>query len=95
MLWELREARLRLPGVAEGDRLHEVHVLHGAVRAGHHVAVVAVEVEALHRVQEQFEAVVALERERERESFDESVSHTHSGAIKRQMRRDFTSFYRH
>lgn len=83
MLWLLREALLRLPGVTERDRLHEVHVLDGAVRTGHHVAVVAVEVEALHRVQKQFEAVVALGRRRRvGESYDQSVSHTNSGAIK-------------
>ena len=60
MLWDLREILLRLPRVAEADGLDKVRVLHGAVRAGHHVAVVAVEVEALHRVQQHLEARIAL-----------------------------------
>lgn len=61
MLWPLLEQLHRLLGVAVAERLHKVRVLGVAVRTGHAVAVVAVEVEPLVRVQEQLEAVVALE----------------------------------
>ena len=74
MLWDLREILLRLPRVAEADGLDEVRVLHGAVRAGHHVAVVAVEVEALHRVQQHLEARIALCREERKRRLHETVA---------------------
>lgn len=60
MLWPLLEQLHRLLGVAVAERLHKVRVLGVTVRAGHAMAVVAVEVEPLVRVQQQLEAVVAL-----------------------------------
>lgn len=66
MLWDGGEVLLGLPGVAEAHRLDEVRVLDVAVRAGDHVAVVAVEVQALHRVQQELVAGVALGRGRGR-----------------------------
>lgn len=60
MLWPLLERLQRLLGVAVGERLDEVRVLSGAVHARHHVTVVAEEVEALVRVQQQLVAAVAL-----------------------------------
>lgn len=67
MLWDLREILLGLPRVAEADRLDKVRVLDVAVRTGDHVAVVAVEVQSFHRVQQQFVAGVALREEIQRE----------------------------
>lgn len=66
MLWDGGEVLLGLPGVAEAHRLDEVRVLDVAVRTGDHVAVVAVEVQALHRVQQELVAGVALGRGRGR-----------------------------
>lgn len=51
-----------LVGVAVVERLDEVRVLRLAVRACHRVAVVAEEVQALVRVQQELEAVVTLRK---------------------------------
>lgn len=66
MLWQLLKDLLCWSGVTESDGFHEVRVLDGAVWTRYHVTVVAVEVESLHRVQQQLKAIVTLEsRERE------------------------------
>lgn len=70
MLCDLREALLGLPRVAEADRLDEVGVLNGAVGAGDHVTVVAVEVQWFHRMKQRLVAGVALGVDRERERRD-------------------------
>lgn len=62
-LWPHLEApRRRLATVAVGEGLHEVGVQRAAVRARHHVAVVAEEVQPLGRVQHRLEACVTLEQ---------------------------------
>ena len=62
MLWPLLEHLQWLFGVAVADRLHKVGVLSRAEGACHPMAVVAVEVQSLIRVQQQLEAIVALEK---------------------------------
>jgi hypothetical protein len=63
MSWPLLVLLQRLVGVAVIQRLHEVRVLRLAVGTRDGVRVVAEEVEALVRMEQQLEAVVALERE--------------------------------
>lgn len=47
--------------VAEAQRLDEVCVLCGAIRTSDAMRIVAIEIEPLLRVQEQFEAIIALQ----------------------------------
>lgn len=47
-------------GVAEAQRLDKVRVLRSAIRTSNAMRIVAIEVEALLWVQEQFEAIIAL-----------------------------------
>lgn len=61
MLWPLREQLQPLLGVTVAHRLHKVRVLGAAVRTRHRMTVVAVVVQPLVRVQQQFEAGIALE----------------------------------
>lgn len=60
MLWPLMEILQWLLGVAVRQRFHEMRVLRGAMHARNDVTVVAEKVQALMRIEQQFEATVTL-----------------------------------
>lgn len=60
MLWPQLHAALRRARIAVRQRLHEVRVQRAAVRARHHVAVVAEVVQPLRRMQHWFVARITL-----------------------------------
>lgn len=61
MLCDGLVARYVALSVAETQRLDEMCVLRGAIRTGDAMRIVAIEIEPLLRMQEQFEAIIALQ----------------------------------